>query len=289
MMHQAIKDLLEKYNLQSSNDYENALKEIIQQVALVGLWRAGFYKHAAFYGGTALRIFYGMQRFSEDLDFTLLKTESKFDFTKYFAAIKEELSSLGFEIAIFEKEEKNKSNIESAFLKGDTATNIIEVGAPKEIVEMVPKGKLLKIKFEIDVNPPGPFETENKFLLEPIPCSVKLISPTYLFAGKMHALLFRKWKKRVKGRDWYDLIWFIKKGIPLNLDHLLKRIQQSENYQKKELTKKELKELYFSSVFNLDVENAKRDIIPFIKSNKELDVWSKEFFYSLFDMIKIEF
>ena len=108
MMHQAIKELLEKYNLQSGGDYENALKEIIQQTALVGLWRSGFYEHAAFYGGTALRIFYGLHRFSEDLDFTLLNKQPEFDFSKYFAAIKVELLSLGFTITIVEKEKKLK-------------------------------------------------------------------------------------------------------------------------------------------------------------------------------------
>ena len=165
----------------------------------------------------------------------------------------------------------------------------MQVGAPQEIVEMVPKGKLLKIKFEVDINPPDTFETENKFLLEPIPCSVKLISPSYLFAGKMHALLFRKWKERVKGRDWYDLIWFIKKGMPLKLNHLFKRIQQSENFEKEELTHEYFKREFFSSVNNMDIEKAKRDVIPFIKNSSELDVWSKEFFYDLFDKIRIEY
>ncbi len=286
-MHQAILDLLEKYTLKTSSDYENALKEIIQQATLVGLWRAGFFEYAAFYGGTALRIFYGLDRFSEDLDFTLLKQQSEFDFSKYFRAITEELLSLGFSIDIVEKEKQNRGNIESAFLKGDTETNILNVGAPIDILNMVPKGKLLKVKFEIDVNPPDIFRTENRFLLEPIPCSVKIISPSYLFAGKMHALLFRKWKERVKGRDWYDLVWFIKKEIPLNLEHLHKRINQSESNTKEKFTKEKLKKIYFDSVDKLDIQKAKRDVIPFIKNNLELDIWSKEFFCYLFEKIKI--
>lgn len=287
MIHQAIKDILEKYTLQSNTDYENALKEIIQQTALVGLWRAGFFEHAAFYGGTALRIFYGLQRFSEDLDFTLLKKQPNLNFSKYFTAIKEELLSMGFTVDILKKIKKNESNIESAFLKGDTAANIIQVGAPKDIVDIIPKGKTVKIKFEVDTDPPGTFETENKFLLEPIPCSVKLISPSYLFAGKMHALLFRKWQERVKGRDWYDLVWFVKKEIPLKLNHLQKRMIQSKNIEKVELTEEDLKRLYKSSVDNLNIENAKRDVIPFIKESAELDVWSKEFFTQLYEIIKV--
>lgn len=287
-MHQAIFDLLAKYTLNTSSDYENALKEIIQQAALVGLWRAGFFEYAAFYGGTALRIFYGLNRFSEDLDFTLLKQQKYFDLSKYFAAVKEELLSLGFSINILEIEKQNRSNIESAFLKGDTATNILNVGAPIEIVDMVPKGKLLKVKFEVDTNPPDEFKTENKFLLEPIPCSVKVVSPSYLFAGKMHALLFRKWKERVKGRDWYDLVWFIKKEIPLNLGHLKKRINQSESRTIEKFREEDFKIIYFDSVEKLDINKAKRDVIPFIKDSFELDVWSKEFFFHLFEKIKFE-
>jgi hypothetical protein len=287
MMHQAIIDLLEKYNLQTSSDYENALKEIIQESALVGLWRSGFYEQAAFYGGTALRIFYGLNRFSEDLDFTLLNKNSTFQLGKYLKAIEEELLSLGFSIEIIKKEKKGKSHIDSAFLKGDTLENIIQIGAPEDIVEMIPNGKISKIKLEVDIDPPDTFLTENKFLLEPIPCSVKIISPDYLFAGKMHALLFRKWKNRVKGRDWYDLIWFVKKEMPLNLLHLQRRIEQSESINKFEMNLEILKKLYLESVDNLNIDNAKRDVIPFIKNSSEIDIWSKQFFIHLAENIKI--
>ncbi len=289
MIHQAIIDLLEKYNLKSTVDYENALKEIIQQVALAGLWRAGFFDHAAFYGGTAMRIFYGLQRFSEDLDFTLLDPQSKFNFNKYFAAIKEELSSLGFSVEISEKRKSIESNIESTFIKADTLTNIIKVGAPPEIVNLIPKGKIMKVKLEVDLEPPDVFETENKFLIEPIPCSIKLISPSYLFAGKMHALLFRKWKNRVKGRDWYDFAWFVRKGIPLALNHLYSRMVQSQNYNKKnKFSKEELKALFTSVINNLDIEKARRDVLPFIKNSNELDIWSREYFKALFEKIIIK-
>ncbi len=286
MMHQAIKDLLEKYTFRSDTDYENALKEIIQQTALVGLWRSGFFENAAFYGGTALRIFYGLKRFSEDLDFTLLKRRSDFVFKKYLLSVKEEISALGFVFDVHTKEEK-KGNIESAFLKGNKIENILQVGAPADIVKLIPEGKILKIKLEIDVDPPDEFETENKFLLEPVPCSVKLVAPSYLFAGKMHAVLFRKWKARVKGRDWYDLVWFVRKGIPLKLEHLFKRMQQSQNYDKEELSKEDFKNLFFDAVNSLNVEDAKRDILPFIKDSSELDIWSKEFFRELFFKIQI--
>ncbi|HED37077.1 MAG TPA: nucleotidyl transferase AbiEii/AbiGii toxin family protein [Ignavibacteria bacterium] len=287
-MHQAIKDLLGKYNLKSTVDYENALKEIIQQATLAGLWRAGFFNHSAFYGGTALRIFYGLQRFSEDLDFTLLKPQSEFNFNKDFVAIEEELSSLGFSVEISEKKKSIESNIESAFIKADTVINIIQVGAPADIVNLIPKGKFIKVKFEVDLNPPGTFETENKFLLEPIPCSIKLISPSYLFAGKMHAMLFRKWKNRVKGRDWYDFAWFVRMGIPLELKHLYSRMVQSQKYDKRNKFRREdLMELFTFAINNLDVEKAKRDVLPFIKNSNELDIWSQDYFKQLFEKMII--
>ena len=141
----------------------------------------------------------------------------------------------------------------------------------------------------MDLNPPGRFRTENKFLLEPIPCSIKLVSPDYLFAGKMHAMLFRKWKNRVKGRDWYDFAWFVRKGIPLNIRHLYERMVQSQNYDRDNKFGREKLEAIFNEVINnLDIEKAKKDVFPFLKNSKELDIWSREYFKHLFEKIILE-
>lgn len=289
MIHQAILDLLNKYKLETAADYENALKEVIQQAALAGLWRAGFFNQCAFYGGTSLRIFYGLQRFSEDLDFTVLNHNSNFSLNEYFKAVDEELTSLGFNVQIVEKTKNEEKNIESAFIKGNTLINIVEVGASDDILKLIPNGKQLKIKFEVDIDPPDEVETETKFLLEPIACSIRIASPSFLFAGKMHALLFRKWKNRVKGRDWYDFVWFVKKEIPLNLKHLYNRMIQSQNYSiDNEFTYFDFKKIFIEAVENLDIEKAKNDVIPFLKNKNELQIWSKDFFIALFEKIKVD-
>src|SRR5271168_5415411 len=104
-MNPAILSMLDRYNCVSLQDYENALKEIMQEIALLGLWRSKFFEHTAFYGGTALRILYGLDRFSEDLDFSLLKQNKNFNLTPYLEAIKIELLGFGFSVTV---EQKNK-------------------------------------------------------------------------------------------------------------------------------------------------------------------------------------
>lgn len=287
MIHQAVKNLLDKYSLLTAQDYENALKEIIQQAVLAGLWRSNFFNNSAFYGGSALRIFYGLERFSEDLDFTLLKEDSGFELNKYFQTVKDELFGLGFDVSIKRKTGKTDSPIESAFLKTNTFTCVIKTGAPVDIAAIIPKSKLIKIKFEIDIKPPGQIQTENKYLLQPIPCSIRVVSPQYLFAGKVHALLYRRWKKRVKGRDWYDFVWFIQNKIPLNLNHLSERIQQSEsNQQNSDLDFRKCDLLLQEAAQRLEIDKAKRDVLPFLKNKSELDIWSKEFFINTISQIK---
>ena len=286
MIHQAIKSMLDKYNPKTIQEYENALKEIIQQAVLAGLWRANFFNYAAFYGGSALRIFFGLERFSEDLDFTLLEKNAGFHLNKYFSALENELIGLGFDVYIEQKEKQERTQIDSAFIKTDTLITLINADVPKDITATMPEGKLLKIKFEIDIDPPCEITTETKFLLSPVPCSVRLASPGDLFAGKVHALLFRKWKERVKGRDWYDFIWFITSGMTLNLFHLSRRIIQSENISGDYLLNQDgCIELLQQAVSNLDIEKAKRDVLPYLKNLKELDIWSKDFFYDLIQRI----
>ena len=186
---------LDSYNPKSIEDTRNALREMMQEIALAGLYRAGFYKHAAFYGGTALRIFYGLPRFSEDMDFSLLEKDESFKLAPYLDAVLEEFQSLGLKVSITEKEKSGVTSINSTFLKSDTIWKEIQLEAvyPQLHIGSLPS---IKIKLEVDTLPPLGFETENKLLLKPFSFYVHCFTLPCLFAGKLHALLFRKWKNR---------------------------------------------------------------------------------------------
>ncbi len=286
-MHVAVKQMLEKYPCQNQRGYLNALKEIIQEVALLGLWRAKFYEKAAFYGGSALRILYGLDRFSEDLDFTLLEGDDKFDIDLYNQFIEKELRSFGFEASVEKKIKNIKSTIESAFIKANSKIQLLTIEAPNDIIDILPSMHLIKIKMEVDVNPPGKFTTEAKTLLQPIPFSVRSLILPDLFAGKIHALLCRPWQKRVKGRDWYDFVWYIGHDKAVNLMHLQERLVQSGAWDdKNKLTQERLKELLLAKINATDFSNAKVDASQFIKDPQALEMWSPMFFMELLDRLK---
>lgn len=282
-MHEAVEKMLSKYQAVTSIDYINAYKEIIQEIALVGLWRAKFYEIAAFYGGTALRIFYGLDRFSEDLDFTLLSPNSNVNLKPYLDAIKHELESYGFIITIKTKQKNKESQVQSAFLKSDTIELLLQVGMKASNL------KELKIKIELDTNPPPDFNTSIVSLFNPTTCSVRIVEKGDLFAGKMHALLYRKWNDRVKGRDWYDFIWYVKEKIPLNLAHLESRIKQGGDYPfPPNLNANNFNQLLIDRIEKLDFEKAKSDVAPFIKDKAVLNLWNKDFFKGLAKNIVFE-
>jgi predicted nucleotidyltransferase component of viral defense system len=281
-MHEVIAAMLKKYTCHSQQDYTNALKEIFQEIALLGLWRAKFFEKAAFYGGSALRILYQLDRFSEDLDFSLLKSNSHFSLEPYNLAIQEELNAFGFSVAVVTKEQSIDTAIESAFIKANTKRQLLVIDVPQNITKKIHVMDSIRIKMEIDTDPPGDFITEAKTLLLPIPFSVITYSQADLFAGKIHALLCRGWQQRVKGRDWYDFVWYISRNIPVNLLHLQKRLQQSHAWQEKEfLTLPVLKELLINKIEKTDFGRAKQDILPFIKDASSIDLWSASFFKDL--------
>ena len=281
-----IKEWLASYNPANKEDALNALREIMQEIALAGLQRAGFFEKAAFYGGTALRVFYGMNRFSEDLDFSLLEANPGFSLEKYLDAVLIEFESLGMKVSVKEKQKTNRNNIESAFLKSETIWKelVLEGTIPQNGLEQQAN---LKIKLEVDTMPPLSFETEEKLLLKPFSFYVKCFTLSNLFAGKMHALLFRKWKNNVKGRDWYDMEWYIKKGVPLNLKHFFARAKDSGDWEKKTITDLELKELLNTKIDAVDLNRVKADIIRFIPDPKVLDIWSVQYFHDLIGHLKI--
>lgn len=286
-MENIILSMLNRYELVSDDDYANALKEIIQEIALLGLWRSKFFEHAAFYGGTALRILYHLDRFSEDLDFSLLKSNEAFDMSPYLVAIETELAAFGFTVESQQKIKTIDSAINSAFLKANTLEHLLKIDAPDEVKQRCHSRAVLKIKLEVDTDPPGDFNTKVIPLIRPIPFWVNTYSLPDLFAGKICAALTRKWKDRVKGRDWYDFLWFVQRDTPVNLKHLDARLRYHKFYQKQEsLSPSLLKGMLVNRVNELDVEKAKLDISMFIKNQGALSGWSRDMFLEVVKHIK---
>ncbi|MDY0123886.1 nucleotidyl transferase AbiEii/AbiGii toxin family protein [Sulfurimonas sp.] len=295
MTHPALIKMLEKYDLRDSNASFDALREILQEIVLLGLYDAGFFKHAAFYGGTALRILHNLPRFSEDLDFSLLESNPKFNLKPYEEAIISTLKAFGFDVTIEIKEKNNSSAIASAFVKGNTIEHLININAPKDITSKIHRDQAVKIKLEVDTNPPLDFEIENIIRLTPRPFSINAFTLPSLYAGKMHAILCRAWSSRPKGRDWYDMVWYIANDVELDTKHLKARLSQSCKYLEAneinipdELTKQNIKELLLQRIESLDVGKAKNDVQPFIKDMREIELWSKEFFIAVVENIKIK-
>ncbi len=286
-MNKFILDLVDKYKPKNKNDYENALHEIIQELALVGLWRSKFFEVGAFYGGTSLRILYGLDRFSEDLDFSLLTPNSSFNLHPYLVAIQNELMISGLETKVEQKVKHPDAKIHSAFLKTNTLETFIRIGLSEQDRRATQTNAVMKIKIEVDIDPPPGFSTETRILLSPLPFSVKTYVPEDLFAGKMHALLFREYKVRVKGRDWYDLVWYVARKTPLHLAHLEARMRQSGNWSRKEpLTAEFLLKLLEKKIANLNIQAAIADILPFVQDKRKIEIWSQDFFLSLLPQLQ---
>lgn len=282
-----IKEWLASYEPKNQEQAFSALREIMQEVSLAGLQRSGFFEKAAFYGGTALRIFYGLDRFSEDLDFSLMQRDPEFSLEPYFKGLVEEFANVGMQVSIKEKKKTKRTSIDSAFLKSETVwRELILEGTVLDAGLGAMIG--LKIKLEVDRNPPLRFETEEKLLLKPYSFYVKCFTKPNLFAGKMHALLFRKWQNRVKGRDWYDLEWYIRKGIPLNLDHFQARAQDTGDWSPSVVQKEDVMNLLRNRINSISLDAIKEDIVKFIPDSKNLDIWSKSYFLELIEQLKFE-
>ena len=283
-----IKEWIGEYEPKNSEDVLSALREIMQEVALAGLSRTNFFEKAAFYGGTALRIFYGLDRFSDDLDFSLLKADPDFSLEPYFDAIVAEFESVGMKVSIREKNKKEKTNIDSAFLKSETEWKELVLEDIVKQAGIKPTNRGMKIKIEVDRQPPPGFATEMKLLTRPFSFYVNCFDRPSLFAGKMHALLFRKWINRVKGRDWYDLEWYIKKGIPLDMHHFMLRAKDTGDWEGGELVPDDVMGLLHDKIKAVDLENVKADVIPFIKDDAVLNIWSDSYFLDLIEKLKFQ-
>jgi predicted nucleotidyltransferase component of viral defense system len=287
-MNEAIRQILATYEIRSVGDSLRALREVMQEIALLGLWRSKFFEKAAFYGGPALRVLYGLDRFSEDLDFSLLEKRKNFDLANYSEALKRELASFGFAVEIEGRMKQAQTAVQSAFLKADTRAQMITVEFERGLIEKVPRNQALKIRLEVDIDPPPGFSTEVRYLLRPVPFAVKTFSLPDLFAGKMHAVLCREWKSRVKGRDWYDLVWFAAYHPELHIAHLEQRMRQTGHWEgPAPLTAGDLRGLLAKRIEKADIEQIRHEVEPFVKDAASLAIWSKEFFLDVASRIKI--
>lgn len=263
-----IEQMLARYPTQES---DHALREVMQEIALAGLQRGDFFDKAAFYGGTCLRIFHGLPRFSEDLDFSLLAPDPAFTLEPYFDAMRREFAAFGFEVEITAHAKSVESAIVSAFVKQGTSIHDVRIRGQRT----------LKIKFEVDIDPPPGFSTEARLLLQPYSFYAKCYTLPDLYAGKMHALLFRKWKNRVKGRDWFDFEWYVRNAVPLHLSHLEQRARQSGDWSGVVMTPADLKGLLERRIASLDIQQARADVRPFLRDAKVLDIWSSQYFWDV--------
>lgn len=278
-MQEAIARMLSLHDCRTLDGAVRALHEILQEVALLGLWRAKFFDAAAFYGGTALRLLHGLDRYSEDLDFSLLAPSADFDLARHLAALEEEIRGFGFDVSAERMNKAVPTPIQSAFLKANTRNELLTIEAPRDIVRSLPRGQTLKVRIEIDTEPPPGFATETRYLLHPVSFPVRVYALPDLFAGKMHAVLCRRWRNRVKGRDWYDFVWFAGHHPPLHLSHLEQRMRQTGHWTSESpLSEGAFRAALDETIARLDVDQARCEVAPFVKRPEELVPWSHEFF-----------
>jgi len=271
-MNDLYQQLLNNCTQGSKNNERLAIYEVNQQIILSALARTDFFDFAAFYGGTCLRLFHKLPRFSEDMDFSLLTPSNTFHFEKYFAAILEEFLLYDRKVELHKKDKKGFSKIESAFLKDNTLVYDLAFTTTRAV----------KIKIEIDIAPPLAFDTEQCLQLLPYSFFARCYTLPSLYAGKMHALVFRNWKTRVKGRDWFDFEWYVRNRISLDFEHLQARIRA---FNHKEMTQQDFIEQLRLRLTHTPIEQVKADVLPFIPSDTDLTIWSNNYFLQLIDKI----
>lgn len=289
-MNNAIEAMLSKYNPQNNNERENAIKEIIQEIALAGLSRGGFFKKAAFYGGTCLRIFHGLNRFSEDLDFALVEKDPNFKLDIFFPSLEKEFQSYGIEMIIERKKKEDGEEVQSAFLKGNTLTLMMSFFPKSDDAKKVVSNQKIKIKFEIDTDNPEGGITEYRYKMLPAPYEIQIFDEATLFAGKIHAILCRNYKNHVKGRDYYDYLFYIGKGSKFNLKYLENKLKNtgSKIDENDSLTLDKVKALLKERFLTTDYKSAKEDVSNFIMDKESVSIWKKELFLATLDELNCQ-
>ncbi len=277
-----IQDRLNSYNCKSEMEEEQAVREITQEVALAALGRTDFFKHAVFQGGTCLRIFYGLNRFSEDLDFILKEPNSDFKLQPHLGALAEELQAYGYNVDITDRS-KADITVKKAFIKDDSIGKVLQLNYAGKTGPL----RKIRIKLEIDTNPPIGSQTEIKYLDFPFISSVIVQDKPSLFAGKVHALLCREY---IKGRDWYDFLWYTSRGIKINYKFLASALKQLGPWkgQDVDVDLEWCKREIAKSIKSIDWKATAEDVRRFVRAaeQRSIDLWSRELFFAQLEKLK---
>lgn len=281
-----INEMINLYNPKSLNENKAALREILQSIVLIGLSRADFFKKASFYGGTALRIFYGLNRYSEDLDFTLNEKNDSFSLETYIESIKNVASSYGIELDINIKKKEIKTPVESAFAKLNTYQTFINLKINDEIASLLHKDENIKVKFEVDLNPAIGFNVESKRIDMPEFANIIVLDEPSLFAGKLHAIICRNYKNTVKGRDYYDFLFYIRKRVKPNLNYLKNKLIESGKIKENDKFDLDTLKVMLKDRFEtVDFNQVKTDAERFVFNNEDLSYYSKELFVDMINKL----
>lgn len=278
-----IQERLDSYNCKSRQEEENAIREITQEVALNALYNADFFKVAALHGGTYLRIFHSLNRFSEDLDFALIKPDPDFSVNSYLASLSDEFKSFGYGIEVVDRTKVSQA-VRKIFIKDDSIGQILKLDHPN----VGGRPKAIKIKLEVDTNPPLGARFENKFHDFPLNFAVTAHDLPSLFAGKSHAMLCRKY---TKGRDWYDFLWYVSKKISINYELLSNAINQLGPWsgQKIGVDKAWYLKKMEEVIGSIDWKEAANEVSRFLKPNevRSLELWKTGFFLSKLEKLAV--
>lgn len=276
---------LEEYDCGSEEEELNAIREILQELILAGLARTDFFTKAAFHGGTQLRIFEGIRRYSEDLDFALVAPDLKFSLKGYLDKVAKELESVGVELEVKDKS-KAESAVKKGFLKENSLVRLLELHYVGGKGAWGTPAKTL-IKLEVDANPPSGTGYLAQTVLFPYPASVRCFDRSSSFAGKLYALLCRPY---VKGRDWFDLIWYASVRAKANCALLSAALDQQGPWagQRVSADGRWIRRELLSVIERMDWNAARDDVRRFVYAydRSSLDLWTRDFFTSLVDRLE---
>ncbi len=282
MSTKIIQNRLDSYNCKTELEEELAIREISQEVALSALGRTEFFKYAVFHGGTCLRIFYGLNRFSEDMNFILKEPDRDFHLKPHIKALSDELLAYGYNIEVVDRP-KADAAVKKVFIKDDSIGKVLQFNHGGKTGPL----RKIRIKFEVDTNPPLGSNFETKYVDFPFVSSVTVQDKSSLFAGKIHALLCREY---IKGRDWYDFIWYTSQGVKINYQFLASALKQQGPWQGQNI-QVDLDwciKQFRIKIISIDWTVTKEDVRRFVKTTElpSVDLWGKDLFLAQLEKIK---